>query len=119
MSDVVINEINDKKLQKKLVATAENLKNKYSKKRVIKENKLKQKTKGQKIVSVIFDVVCAILVICSSILCFSSINSKIQGVSPSFLGVSNLTVVSSSMADSGLKIGDTVIVRTVNTDTLN
>lgn len=119
MNEVVIHEVRDKSVERKIAQTARNLKRKYNKKRVVNEKLLKPKSVPQRVIEIILDVILGLLVVCSSIVCFSSINSALQGVSPSFMGVSNLTVESGSMVNSGLNIGDTVIVRTVDTHTLN
>jgi hypothetical protein len=116
---VDVNVVEDDSVAKALEKTALSLKNKYSKKRKINERALKKKTPLQTAFSIVFDCICAVLVICSALLCFSSINSKLQNVCPTFAGYSNLTIKSTSMVNSGFNVGDIAIIKTVNTDTLH
>lgn len=115
---VPINVVEDNSVQRAIERTAIKLQNKYNKKRKINEKFLKKKSVAQKVFSIIFDVVCFILVIFSALLCFSAINSKIQKTAPSVFGYNNLTISSGSMVASGFEVGDTVIVRSVDTSTL-
>lgn len=114
-----ITRVEDDSVQKKIEKTAKNLKNKYSKRRNINEKVLKEKSSLQKFFSVFFNCLCVVLVGFSAILCFSNINNRIQNSCPTFAGFSNLQILSSSMVDSGFNVGDTVVVRTVDTDTLH
>lgn len=114
--NVIIKE--DDSVDKLIKKTAKNLQRKYSQKRKINEKFLKKKTPLQKTFSIVGDVLCALIVLIAGIICFSGINSRIQKICPTFAGYSNLTIQSGSMVASGFKIGDTVIVKTVNAKTL-
>lgn len=113
---VIVKESDD--VQKMLSQTASKLQEKYNKKRKINERLLKEQTKPKKVISIIFDVVCFVLVIFSALLCFSSINGKLQRTCPIFAGYSNLRIVTGSMEASGFKVGSTVAVHAVDPDTL-
>ena len=109
----------DDSVAKAIARKAKVLEKKYAKKRKKNENLLKKKTPLQKTFSVLADVFCDILVLLAGIVCFSGINTKIQRVCPTFAGYSNFTIKSGSMINSGFEVGDTVIVRSVNTNTLH
>lgn len=119
MEDIKVIIKEDDSVQKMLNKTAKSLQKKYAKKRKINEKLLKKKTPLQKTFSIIGDVLCVVLVLFAGIICFSSINSRLQNVCPTFFGYSNLTVQSESMVASGFNIRDSVIVKTVNTKTLH
>ena len=114
---VVVNE--DDSVQKKLQKTARQLEKKFQKKRKINEKALKEKSTAQKVFSILFDCLAGVLVIFAMLLCFSSINSTIQNVCPTFFGYSNLTVLSGSMVNSGFRVGDNVVIKSVNPHTLH
>ena len=109
----------DDSVEKLLSKKAKDLQSKYDKKRKINEDFLKKKTPLQKTFSIILDVFCVFCVLVAGVVCFSSINSRVQKVSPTFAGYANMVVVSGSMVNSGFNIGDTIIVRSVDTRTLH
>ena len=115
--DVAIKE--DDSVEKLLSKTAKSLQRKYAKHRQVNEALLKPKTTKQKILSICADIACVILVLFASIVCFSGLNSRIQKVCPTFAGYSNLKVQTGSMVASGFNVGDSLIVKTVNTRTLH
>ncbi|MBE7076498.1 MAG: hypothetical protein E7374_01235 [Clostridiales bacterium] len=106
----------DKVLQK----TADKLRDKYTKKRKINEKILnfQRKNAFTKTVSIIFDIICVLMVAICAVLCFASINSRFQNIAPTFAGYSSLRVSSESMVASGFDVGDNIIVRSIDTDTL-
>ena len=114
--NVIVKE--DDSIEKQLNKTAKQLHRKYSKKRQINEKLLKPKTPAKRAWSIVFDCLCTVFVILAGVMCFSSINSRIQKVCPTFFGYSNLKVASGSMTNSGLNIGDTVVVQAVDTSTV-
>ncbi len=114
--NVIVKE--DPSVQKALDKTAKKLKNKYSKRRPINEKAIKARTPFQVFTSVVLNVLTCILVIFAGLVCISSVSSSINKVCPSFAGYSNFRIVSPSMVASGHKIGDTIIVRAVDTNTL-
>ena len=109
----------DDSVSKLLNKKAKSLLKKYAKKRNINEQFLKKKTPLQKTFSVVLDILCVLLVFVAGVVCFSGINTRIQNVCPTFAGYSNYTIKSESMVASGFNVGDTVIVRSVNTHTLH
>ena len=109
----------DDSVDKLLSKTAKTLQKKYSKQRKINEKYLKTKTPLQKTVSFFANLVCVILTIFAGLVCFSGINSKIQKVCPTFAGYTNMVVVSGSMIASGFKVGDSLVVKSVDTHTLH
>ena len=66
----------------------------------------------------ILDFICFLLVLVGILFSIVSFNCKNQNTPPSMFGYSNLQVVSGSMVKSGFNIGDNVLVRATNTDTL-
>lgn len=118
-NEVDILEFEDPSVQQLLNKTAKELHEKYNKQRKIHERFLKKKTPTQKVFSIFFDVLCILLLVVGFVVCFSTINTTINGYMPSFAGYSNLVVVTGSMVDSGYEIGDVVIIHSVDTDTLN
>lgn len=119
MNEIKIVVKEDKSVERKLIKTAQQLKNKYKgKKRVINEDKLKPKKPLRKAINVVVDFAIVIIVLTCGLLCFTNINSRFQGMPPSFGGFSAMQVVSGSMVKSGFKIGDVVMIKSVDTDTL-
>ena len=115
--NIVVKE--DNSVNKLLSRTAKSLKKKYQKQRKINESFLKPKTPLQKTVSLASNIFCAILTIFAGVLCFSGINSKIQKVCPTFAGYTNMVVQTSSMVASGFNVGDSLVVKSVDTHTLH
>ncbi len=66
----------------------------------------------------ILDLICFLLVLIGILFSIVSFNCKNQNTPPSMFGYSNLQVISGSMVKSGFNIGDNVLVRATNTDTL-
>ncbi len=114
---VVIHE--DKSVQKKFNKTAKRLKKNYETKRVINEKRLaRTKSPWAKTLTIIFDVFSAIMVICCGMIVFSNINCRLQQVNSSFAGYSQFKISSKSMVASGFNVGDNIVVRTVDTNSL-
>jgi len=109
----------DYSVQKALQKTAKNLKHKYTHKRKINEKLLRKKTPFQKSLSIFWNTLCILMVAMAGIVCFSGINSKIQNICPTFAGYTNLTIKSGSMVASGFRVGDALIVRSVDAKTLH
>lgn len=114
--NVIVKE--DPSVQKALDRTAQKLKSKYSKRRPINQKALKPRTPLQIFSSVMLNIITWLLAIIAGLVCISSVTASANGVCPSFAGYSNFRIVSASMVASGHKIGDTVIVRAVDTHTL-
>ena len=83
-----------------------------------KKGEKRKKTPFQKTMSIIFDVLCSILIALALFMCFDAAVSHLQGVCSSFLGYSNMRVITGSMIWSGFDIGDTIVVRAVQPHTL-
>lgn len=96
------------------------LNSKYNHKRRINEKAMaKNKTPAQKAFSVIFDIICIVLVLFMGMFCFSILNSKSQKTPASVFGYYALKIVSPSMEASGFMVGDCVMVHAVDTNTLS
>ncbi len=108
----------DNSVDRVLNLTIKDLEYKYKHQRKVNERFLKKKTPLSIAFTIIYDVLCGIMLIISGLFCFSSVNSMLHKVCPTFCGFSNLTIVSGSMVKSGFNIGDTVVVRSVDTSTL-
>ncbi len=119
VGDIDIIEYEDPSVYELLNKTAKELRDKYNKKRKINEKFLKKKTPTQKVFSIFFDIICVFMLICAFVVCFSIINTTINGYMPNFAGYSNLIVSSKSMVKSGYNVGDIVIVHSVDAKTLN
>jgi len=105
--------------QKQLQRTAEKLKQKYSKKRKLNEKKvLKQKTPLQKVWSATSTILVSLLIVFSCMLCLTCVIGRVQNVPPTFLGYNYMQIATGSMEASGFMVGDKIVVRAVNTDTL-
>lgn len=99
-------------------------------KRKVNEEKLLHKSLAKKIASIVSDVALVFLILASSIVCFSTIYSRINQTLPSFGGFSFMQIVTGSMTnetieingetyESGNKKGDKIVIQSVDTDTLN
>lgn len=119
MERINIIEKEDPSVNELLNKTAKELKRKYNKQRKIKYKLLNKKTPLQKFFSIVLDMICVLMVLIAFIVCFSSLNSTMQGFIPSFGGCTNMIVSSRSMEKSGYFVGDAIIVRYVDTKTLN
>ena len=105
--------------QKELQRTAEKLKQKYSKKRKLNEKKvLKQKTPAQKVWSVISTILVSLLIVVSCMLCLTCVIGRVQNVPPSFMGYNYMQIATGSMVASGFDVGDKIVVRAVDPDSL-
>lgn len=109
---------NDDSIDRELKKTAKMLHKKYTTKRKINENLLREKSLLEKIFSGIFDAICVVLIILSVYMCYTNISAKIQKVNPSIAGFTNMRIASESMVNSGHNIGDIIMVRAVDPDTL-
>ncbi len=103
---------------KKVQATVTKLYKKYTKKRTVNEKVLNQKKPYQKVISVITSVLCGVLVAFCLMFCFSNIYALMKHVAPSFAGYSTMRVSSGSMVKSGFNIGDTIVIKSVDTKSL-
>lgn len=120
MSNVVdVNVVEDKSVQLAMERKASDLLKKYEKKRKINEKILREpKSKASKISQIVVGVFCAIIFIFAVICSFSSMNSYFQHTPTCFAGYSRFTIISGSMTNSGFKVGDKVVVKAVDTNTL-
>jgi len=109
---------NDDSVDKQLKKTAKMLHKKYTKKRKINENLLKPKSTIEKVFSGIFDALCIVLIILSGYMCYANISARVQRTNPNILGYTNMRIASSSMVASGHNVGDVIMVRAVDADTL-
>lgn len=105
------------KEEKHIQAIADKLKKKYSTKRKINEKPLNKSTLSR-VVSLILSCFCCLLALFVIVFCIASFNATLQKVVPSFAGFSTMRVSSGSMVNSGFNIGDTIVVKTVDTHTL-
>ncbi|MBQ3047731.1 MAG: hypothetical protein IJD48_01805 [Clostridia bacterium] len=126
--------VEDHSVEEAIKRTAKKLKSKYSKKRTINEKYLKkEKTKTQKVFSVISTITLAIVVTVCIALCISITIGNLTNVPPTFAGYGFMKVQTGSMTretiriningeikefDSGLDIGETIVVHSVDTKSL-
>ena len=115
-----VTNIEDFSVKRKIEKTSKKLSKKFNKKRRrINENKLlKEDSVLRKVLFIIADIICSVLVLFGIVFCSISINCKMQNLVPSFAGFSSCTIVSPSMTKSGFEVGDSVIVRAVKTESL-
>ena len=118
MNNVDIIEYEDLYLHELVNKTAKDLQKKYNKQRRINEKYLRKKKPLQKVISVFLDIFCVIILLCAFVVCFSIINTTLNGYMPNFAGYSNLVISSGSMEASGFKKGDVFIVHSVDASTL-
>ena len=109
---------NDDSVDRQLKKTAKMLHKKYTRKRKINENLLRPKSTVEKIFSGIFDVLCIVLIALSGYMCYANISARVQRTNPTILGYTNMRIASSSMVASGHNVGDVIMVRAVDADTL-
>ena len=119
LSKTVVKMKYDDSVQKLIQQKAKTLTKKYAKTRKINERLARKRKPWEKALVIIGDIFCGILILIAGVFCFSGINSRLQNICPTFAGYANLTVTSGSMVKSGFNIGDTVIVKTVDTKTLH
>ena len=120
MSDMVnVNIVEDKSVQKAMERKASDLLKKYEKKRKVNENFLKEpKSVAGKVAQVVVCALSGILVALTLLLGVMVLNSRVQNVPASFMGYSKFTLVSASMSNDGFNVGDSVVIRRVNTKTI-
>lgn len=120
MADSVVNVKikEDNSVKKAIEDTAKRLQGKYSKRRKVNEKLLYKKSKWLNALTIVLNILCIIVVLCSAVVFFSIVNCKAQGVAPSFGGYTSMRIASPSMEASGFKKGDTVMARRVDTKTL-
>jgi len=110
--------VNDDSVDRQLKKTAKKLHKKYSRKRKINEKLLKERSVVEKIFSGIFDVFCTVLIVLSVYMCYANISARVQKTNPTLVGFTNMRIATGSMVKSGHNIGDVIMVRSVDTDTL-
>lgn len=108
----------DDSVQKKLTKRAIKLQKKYYKRRKIKERFVVKKSPLRKAISMVVDTVCVLVALMCGLVCFCNISCRFQNLPPSVGGYMAMQIVSGSMRASGFEIGDSVMVRSVDTDTL-
>ena len=119
VNNVDIVEFEDPSVKELLNKTAKELHTKYNKQRKINETFLKKKTPAQKVLSIVFDILCVVMLAAGFVVCFSTLNTTINGYMPNFAGYTNMVVSSKSMVASGFEVGDIVIIHSVDAKTLN
>ena len=120
-SPIKVNVKEDNSVEKLLDKTAEKLQNKYEKQRKINMAFLKKPALWQSIALVVLQVLCIIIVLFSTLSCIANLNSKLKSVPVNIRGYSLIYLNSGtkdSMAESGFKSSDMVIVHSVNPHTL-
>ncbi len=108
----------DDSVDRQLKKTAKMLHKKYTKKRKINEKFLRQKSPIEKFFSGIFDAFCIVLIAFSVYMCYANISARVQKTNPSILGYTNMRIATGSMIASNHLIGDIIMVRAVDTDSL-
>ena len=115
--NVIVRE--DKSVEKKINKSAKKLRKNYDANRTINEKRLARTKSPLSIaVSVILDIVVAIVVICCASMVVSTISCRMQNVNPSFAGYSQFKISSKSMTASGFYVGDNIVVRSVDPSSL-
>lgn len=110
--------IEDDSVERAIKKVAKKLDSKYSKKRKINEWFLKEFTGVKKCLSIVLNILFIVIIIFTSLLCFSCIVSRVNGAVPTFAGYSLMHISSGSMTESGFNVGDNIVVRAVDTNTL-
>ncbi len=118
MSVVDVCLVEDDAVIRKINSTSKTLKNKYQKKRKINHAILKEKSKLQKVFCAVFDVFMVLIILFALSLCLSIAVSRINNTVSSFAGYNIFQISSGSMTKSGFNMGDTVIAKSVDTDSL-
>lgn len=108
----------DDSVHKKLTKKAIKLQKQYYKRRKINEKYFKMKSPLKKTISIFFDIVCVVVAMLCGLVCFCNISSRMQNLPPSIGGYMAMQIVSGSMRASGFEIGDSVMIKSVDTDTL-
>lgn len=116
---VEIRKIQDDSVAKKINKTANQLTKKYYRKRKINDTRLlKGKTPFQRIMSGCVTTIMAIVILICCLLCFTMVAGRVQNIPPNFMGYNLMQISSGSMKASGFEVGDKIITRTVDTNTL-
>lgn len=116
--NVVLQE--DDSVTRAIEKTAKRLEEKYSNKRKVNEKKLMKGTsKTKRVLTIIFDSVLVVFCLACCAIGISSFLFKINKLPPSFAGYSFMQVVSGSMKADGFDVGDNIIVKSVDTKSLN
>ncbi len=110
--------IEDDSVERAIEKVANKLDAKYSKKRKINDWFLKELSGFRKVGSILLNVFFIAIIIFASMLCLSSIVSRVSGTAPTFAGYSLMRIASGSMEESGFNVGDNIVVKAVDTDTL-
>lgn len=110
--------IEDYSVERKIKKVAKRLNSKYSKKRKVNEKLLKENTGVKKAFSIVLNVFFVAIIIFASLLCISCIVSRVNGTVPTFAGYSLMRISSGSMEESGFDVGENIVVKSVDVDTL-
>jgi len=120
----------DDSVKKKIEQNAIKLAKKYATRRKINEEKLtREKSKFEKIMSIPMTIIMILAVAFCITICAQTLISSINGTTPMYFGYSTMKVASNSMTaetitikgveyDSGFEVGENIVIRPVNTDTL-
>ena len=99
--------------------TIKKLGSKYGKVRNIDEKAISKENKlWKQIVAIVLDIFFGILVVFSGLFCFNILNNRAQKTPATVFGYSAMRIVSGSMLP-GFKIGDAIMVHSVNPHTLS
>lgn len=97
---------------------ANKLQKKYTKTYKVNEKTLKEKNIFLKIISVTSSVICCAVALFALVFCVCNFSATLQKIVPSFAGFSTMRISSGSMVKSGYKVGDTVVVKSVDAKTI-
>lgn len=110
----------DASVRLKIEKTAERLQEKYSTKRKVNEKKLlKDIPKWKRVLSVITDI---LLILVALVCCLFGVTSflfKLKHIPPTFAGYSFMQIQTGSMVADGFDVHEAIVVRKVDTKTLN
>lgn len=110
--------VEDDSVEIKLKKVALRLSKKYNKKRVINERLLRKRSLPRRIFDGVSSVLSVVLISFCIIFVGSTVFNKINNMPPSVAGFFSMQVASGSMENDGFFVGDNVIVRAVDTKTL-
>lgn len=113
----VIEDDSVEQLIKKTARTDSKLRKKQRIKRINKSS-LKERNVIKKILSIMLNTFFVTIIILALMLCFSCIVARASGTVPTFVGYSLMRISSESMEASGFYVGDNIVVKAVDTDTL-
>lgn len=120
----------DRSVERVIERTQKKLLRKYNRRKDVDEKWLKNSQSGtSKAISIILTAVTAVVMVFAVIFCIGTIYSAYNGTPPMFFSHSTMKIASGSMSaptitiegeeyESGFEIGDTIVIRSVDTKTL-